>query len=113
MLNRFIYNSSMALRRLGVDFHEENDPRVLAMRRKIADLGCINFDVQIEADGKWSAESVNLDGIITGGDAYPADMADAIKDAIFTYFGIPPHLCNDRLLRGSNEPVRLRERIYV
>ena len=65
----------------------------------IGRVGGINFKIEKSASGEWVAESTNVDGIITGGKNYPHDVNANIKDAIFTYFEIPPELCNDSVLR--------------
>lgn len=115
-LNYAIYLSSNVLRKLGVDFHEQHDARVMNMRKRIAELGGkIEFDIEVDSEtGEWSAESVNLEGIITGGKNYnPKSVNETLKDAIFTYFDIPPHLCNEALLRHGNEPVMARQKVYA
>ena len=112
MLNRFIYRSAQALRHLGVDFHEERDLRVQEMRKTIRDNGSIRFRIEVMKDGSWVAESENVDGIITGGTSKDR-MNETLKDAIFTFFQIPPHLCNDALMQGQDEPIRLERRVYA
>lgn len=107
-----IYTLANFLRDLGYDFKEAKDPRVLAMKKKIGELGKIEFKIEQYPDGLWTAESTNVDGIITGGDDIK-EMGSVIRDSIFTYYGIPPHLCNDSLLRADNEPVTLTQRVYA
>ena len=111
-MTKAIYLFSQALRRLGVRFHEEQDPRVQAMQKTIHDLGSIQFKIEIYEDGSWVAESTNIDGIITGG-TNKDNINETLKDAVFTYFEIPPHLCNDALVKGSDEPLKLEQRVYV
>jgi hypothetical protein len=111
-MTKVIYRLSQALRRLGFSFHEERDPRVQAMRKAIRDLGSINFNIEVFKDGSWAAESINIDGIITGG-TNKDHINETLKDAVFTYFEIPPHLCNDALVKGSDEPLRLEQRVYA
>lgn len=111
-MTKAVYKLAQILRRLGYRFHEENDPRVLAMRKAIRDLGSIQFNIEVFKDGSWAAESINVDGIITGG-TKKENINDAIKDAVFTYFEIPPQLCNDALMRGSDEPIKLEQRVYA
>ena len=72
----------------------------------------IRFSIEQYPDGSWSAESVNIDGILTGG-TDPRDLPDAMKDAIFTYFEIPPQYCDDTLLRPDNEPAKVRQRMHI
>jgi hypothetical protein len=98
-LNHLTYTIANLLRRTGFDFHEADDARVQAMRAEIKRLGSLKFKIEISPDGSWAAESVNLDGIITGS-RHLKDMNALLKDAIFTYFEIPPHLCNDTLLNA-------------
>lgn len=112
LLNRTIYSVANALRKAGVDFHERNDERVKNMQRDIQRLGKIEFKIEHYPDGSWTAESSNIDGIITGG-ANTSEIPSMIRDATFTYFGIPPHLCNDALLKADNEPVTVIQRVYV
>lgn len=113
LLNKTIYLVANQLRRRGYDFNESADERIIAMKYAIQRLGGkIEFKIEQYPDGYWTAESINLDGIITGGSN--AKKATAmIRDAIFTYFGIPSHLCNDAVLRADNEPIILKQHIYV
>lgn len=110
--NRIIYSVVQALRKWGVRFDEQNDARVQAMRKEIERLNGIQFSIEQYPDGSWVAESKNIDGIITGSDSIK-DLLSFQKDAIFTYFGIPPHLCNDVLLKADNEPVVVSQKVYV
>ena len=111
-MRTLIYFFAQLLRRLGVNFREENDPRVQAMQEAIKKLGSIRFHIEVLPDGSWAAESTNIDGIITGGTDKESINA-MIKDAIFTYFGIPPQLCNDSLMKSSDEPLKLEQRVYA
>ena len=112
MRNKFIFHGSKLLRKAGVNFHERNNPAVLEMEKKIHELGSIEFKTEFYPDGSWVAESTNIDGIITGG-AETKEMSALIKDAIFTYFRIPPHLSHDSLLRANNEPVTVDQRVWA
>lgn len=98
--NQVIYHLAQAWRRVGYDFHEDRDSRVKSMREAIRGLGSIRFDIEGFPDGTWVAQSTNVEGIITGG-ADKKKMNPMLKDAIFTYYGIPPQLCNDGLVRTS------------
>ena len=111
-LNKYIYKFSNLIRKMGIDLHENNDPRVIAMKKEIGRLGKIEFKIEQYPDGSWTAESINIDGIITGG-TNTQDISATIKDAVFTYFEIPPHLCVDSLLRRDNEPVTMRQNVYA
>ena len=82
------------------------------MKREIDKIGKIEFKIEQHPDGSWTAESVNFDGIITCG-TNRQNISYTIKDAIFTYFEIPPQLCVNTLLRGDNEPVTIRQNVYA
>ncbi len=82
------------------------------MRKKLNELGGIDFKIEQYPDGSWAAESTNVDGIITGG-TYIKNIPESIRDATFTYFGVPPYLCVDNLLKANNEPVVLKQHVYV
>ena len=88
------------------------DERVIKMKKEIDKMGKVEFKIEQFPDGSWSAESTNFDGIITGGTS-TQNIASTIKDAIFTYFEIPPHLCVDTLLKGNNEPVTIKQNVYA
>ncbi len=111
-MTNVVYKMAQALRRVGFNFHEENDPRVKAMRETIHKLGSIKFNIEVFENGSWAAESTNLDGIITGG-TNKENINETLKDAVFTYFEIPPQLCNDSLMRASDEPMKLEQRVYA
>ncbi len=113
MFNRFIYSAARMLRARGVHFKEQEDPRVQEMMKTIRRAGGIAFRIQVQEGGQWVAESTHIDGILTGGTRYPHDVTDMIRDAIFTYFEIPPHLCNDALIREQGELARVEERVYA
>ena len=110
--SKFVFGASQILRGVGFDFNERNNPYVQEMLKRINLIGGINFKVEQYTDGSWTAESVNIDGIITGG-ADLRQQNDLIRDAIFTYFEIPPYLCNNALLRHNGEPVTAEQRIYA
>ena len=112
-LNKTLYFASNALRYFGYDFHEGADKRVCTMKDTIRQIGGkIEFKIEQYPDGSWTAESVNVDGILTGGTSTKA-ASSTLKDAVFTYFRIPPHLCNDAVLRADNEPVTVMQHVYV
>lgn len=113
LLNKTISFAANTLRQLGYDFKEGTDRRVQEMKKEIQRLGGrIEFKVEQYPDGSWTAESVNLDGVITGG-TNTKEVIPTIRDAVFTYFGIPPYLCNDTTLHADNEPVTLKQHMYV
>ncbi|MEK7159638.1 MAG: hypothetical protein AAB766_04025 [Patescibacteria group bacterium] len=112
-LNKTIYLAAKQLRHWGYNFSENTDTRVLTMKNEIQRLGGkIEFNVEQYPDGSWTAESINIDGIISGG-ASTRELSSTMRDAVFTFFGIPPHLCNDSILRADNEPVTLKKHVYV
>lgn len=112
MLTKTIYAGAMRLRKWGFDFNETQNPLVQEMQKTIQDLKGIQFDVTIDKEtNEWVAESSNIDGIITSGASYPCDFSENTKDAIFTYFEIPPYLCNDALLHSAqHDNVETEER---
>lgn len=112
MLNKYIYSLSNLIRKIGIDFNEKSDKRIIEMKKKIDKLGKIEFKIQQYPDGSWTAESTNVDGIITGGKT-TQNISASIKDATFTYFEIPPHLCVDSLLKSDNEPVTVKQHVYA
>ena len=111
-INKYIYNLANLGRKFGINFQEDSDKRVLEMKREISRLGKIEFKIEQYPDGSWTAESTNIDGIITGG-KNTRDISASIKDAVFTYFEVPPHFCVDSILRGDNEPVVLTRNVYA
>ena len=111
-MNKLIYIFAQGLRRIGYNFHEDQDPRVKAMQAQIQQLGSIQFKVEVATDGSWVAESTNIEGILTGG-TNQHNITEHIKDAIFTYFEIPPYLCDDALMKSSGEALTLGWRIYA
>ena len=108
------YKTVRAMRKLGLGFDPSKSEEIKNMREVMASLsgGGIQFTVSREANGEWMAESVNIDGILTGGDAKD-DVDEMIKDAIFTYFGIPPQFCDDSLLREASEPVVIKQEVFA
>lgn len=112
MLNKIVFNISQVLRNFGVNFNENSHPKSILMKDKIQELGGIKFKIEFYPDGRWAAESTNVDGIITGSDNVK-EINNLIKDAIFTYFEIPPHLCNDKALKADNEPVMVTQKVYA
>ena len=111
-MNKAIYTVAQLLRRMGVRFHEEQDPRVQSMRQAIDRLGSIQFSIEVAPDGTWAAESTNIDGIITGGRSLES-INEQLKDAVFTYFEIPPHLCSEALVKAQGEAVKFEHRVYA
>ena len=111
-INKYTYKFFNLIRKMEIDLHENNNPRVIAMKGEIERLGKIELKVEQYPDGSWTAESTNIDGIITGG-KNTQDISATIKDAVFTYFEIPPHLCVDSLLKRDNEPVTMRQNVYA
>jgi len=112
MDNRILFRASQILRRLGMGFEGRDHPAILRMQREIHNIGSIQFKIEYYPDGSWTAESTNIDGIITGS-RNVKDISFTLKDSVFTYFGVPPHLCNDNLLKGDNEPAAVAQRVYA
>lgn len=113
IITKTIYNTAQILRKLGFDFKAEQNERVIEMNNEITSLGGgIDFKIEQYPDGSWTAESVNVDGIITGGENIK-DSAAIIRDAVFTYYRVPPQFCQDESLHSNNEPVTLRQKVYV
>ncbi len=112
-MNKIKYILASMYYKIGFGFKPENHSCILNMKKVIQDMdGGIEFKIEQYPDGSWIAESVNIDGIITGG-GNVKQISSTIKDAIFTYFGIPPHLCREELLKSNNEPVTIKQRVYV
>lgn len=111
-MRKYIYSLANLIRKAGLDLKEGSDKRVLEMQKEISKIGKLEFKIEQYPDGTWVAESTNIDGIITGGKT-TKNMSATIKDAVFTYFEIPPYLCADSLLKGDNEPVTLTQRVYA
>ena len=111
-INRIMYNLATSARRLGYNFHESKDERVVRMKKEIDRLGKLEFKIEQYPDGSWTAESTNVDGIITGG-KITKNIPSSIRDAVFTYFEIPPHLCVNTLLKADNEPVTTKQHMYA
>ncbi|MFH1890164.1 MAG: hypothetical protein ABIJ91_01170 [Candidatus Kuenenbacteria bacterium] len=112
LLNKYIYNLSNLARKMGYKLNEENDERVIRMKKEINRIDKIEFKIEQYPDGSWTAESVNIDGIITGGTS-AQNISNMIKDAVFTYFEIPAYLCNNDLLQKDNEPVIIKQNVYA
>ncbi|MCL2085832.1 type II toxin-antitoxin system HicB family antitoxin [Candidatus Saccharibacteria bacterium] len=98
----------------GLVFDAKNNPEIKEMQKTIAKLEnkAIIFRVAKDTNGDWYAESTNLPGILTGGNSTD-DINEMIKDAIFTYFGVPAKYCDDRLLRHENERVEIKREAFV
>jgi predicted RNase H-like HicB family nuclease len=89
--NQLVYWAANQLRRTGYSFNEQLDERVQEMKNAILGMEnhAIQFKIEQYPDGSWSVESTNIEGIMTGG-TDPREIPEMIKDAIFTYFEIPP-----------------------
>jgi predicted RNase H-like HicB family nuclease len=86
----------------------------MAMRKEIASHGSngIEFSVSTSRDGEWFAESITIPGIITGG-SNVRYIDEMIKDAIFTYFGVDPKHCDDRLLKNIGDVAAIKQLVQV
>ncbi len=101
------------MRQLGVSHPRQNGLQLEAMKKEVAKIGGkIEFKIEQYPDGFWTAESINIDGIITG-DKITKNVSATIRDAVFTYFGVPPYLCQDDILKADNEPTILTQKVYV
>src|SRR3989344_7557106 len=112
MFTRAIFNISQLAKKRGIDFHENQNPIVLAMLKKMNELKEISFTIEHYPDGSWTAESTNITGILTGGNDVK-EISRVIKGAVFTYFEIPPYLVNYDLVRMNNEPVTIEQKVYT
>ncbi len=100
-------------RKMGVKFDPMSSKEVKDMRAAIDELqDGIQFEIGLHPDGSWSARSTNVDGIITGG-VDQSDVSEMIKDAIFTYYDVPPQFCVDALLKGSGEKKTVKNEMLV
>lgn len=102
-------------KKLGVTSHPLSCQKVKDMRDEIDALGSeggVKFEVGMYPDGSWSAKSTNVDGIISGG-FHQSEISEMIKDAIFTYYDIPPQYCNDALLKSSGEKKTVKNELLI
>lgn len=107
-----IFKASGLLRAMGIDVADKRHQAILEMQKNINQLGSIEFKIEMYPDGSWAAESVNVDGIISGG-RDTKEINAMLKDAIFTYFDVPSYLCDDNLLRAPNEPVTVGQHVWA
>ena len=112
LITKLTYVLADVLRKAGFHFREEMHPQVVEMRRKIDELGRIEFRLELYPDGSWSAESTNIEGIVTGS-RNRNEIPYLLKDAVFTYFEVPPYACKDQLIRLPEEPVTVAQRVYA
>ena len=111
-LTQIIYRFAQTLRKLGVDFGERNNSKIREMQMKINQLGGIKFKIEIYPDNSWVAESINIDGIITGSKDIK-EKNSFIRDATFTYFEISPKLCNDKLIKTDDEAMTITQKVHA
>jgi len=100
------------MRSKGYNFQESRHPSIKAMKEEISELKGIDFRIKVYPDGSWVAKSPNVQGLLTG-DRDQSDINELLKDAIFTYYSVPPQLANDRMLRNSGEPIRAEQKVHV
>jgi predicted RNase H-like HicB family nuclease len=114
MKHSFVFKLADFMRKHGYNFREETRPEVALMQKEIASLDnrSINFAIKYYPDGSWVAKSSNVDGILTGG-RNQAEAQELIKDAIFTYYGVPPQYARDSLLRNTSEPIKAEQKVHV
>lgn len=110
-----LYQLADLARRLGYDFHSPENEAVLRMRQAIAQLAgrAIQINVETAPNGTWFAQSTNVDGLITGG-SDQSEMDAMIRDAIFTYYGIPPqHALDSLIVNLSDRKSRTKQESYA
>ena len=93
----------------------ERNYRVKTMQNDIRRMGGLKFKIEKNNEG-WIAECKNFKGIITGGinpKVTDEEINSQIKDAIFTTFGIPSYLSKDSLIRNTEEPIVVEERVFA
>lgn len=64
--------------------------------------GRIEFELRIDRNSEWCAQSTNLSGILTGG-WKDDDIDKMIEDAISTYFDVPAKYKTVNVELGSTE----------
>src|SRR5438477_11572991 len=108
------YKLANFLRTKGRGINGAQSAEVIAMQKEITSLEGknINFEIKTYVDGSWMAKSTNVEGILTGGNDQK-EINEMLKDAVFTYYGIPPEFADDKLLRNSGEPVTTEQRVHV
>lgn len=108
------YQLANFLRSKGHNFNEHLRPEVIQMQKEISSLENhnINFEIKVYPDGSWTAKATNVEGLLTGG-RKQSEINGLIKDAIFTYYGVPPQYADDKLLRNSGEPVTAEQQVHV
>lgn len=98
------YKLAQFLHALHLSPDPKKSPDVQKMFNTIKKLegGRIEFKITFYQNNDWSAESVNLPGIITAGDSHE-DIDTMVEDAVFTYFNIPSRYCTSITL-NRQEP---------
>ncbi len=99
-LARFLGKPISANRQKGIE-------AIANMYRSISSLpgGAIRFHYYDDGDGYWHVESTNIEGIITGGSKND-NVEEMIEDAVYTYYGIPPEFCTQKMGFTIREGVR-------
>lgn len=107
------YRLARLVKQMGLQCNPQKCEALLGMQKEMATLrDGIQFSITRDASGGWVAESANIDGILTGGG--PNDSVDnMIKDAIFTYYGVPPEYCDGALIRSASESATTKQAMYV
>ncbi|HEX9679343.1 MAG TPA: hypothetical protein VGA08_01870 [Candidatus Saccharimonadales bacterium] len=108
------YRLAQFMRSYGYNFAEATRPEIVEMKEEMAKLknGAINFDIKGYPNGSWVAKSTNVKGIITGGTDL-REIDGYLKDATFTYYGVPPQFANDSMLRNTGEPVKSKQNVVI
>ena len=67
--------------------------------------GKLTFNISFHDEG-WTAQCLQIPTIITGSNnSQPTvkEIDELVKDAIFTAYAIPPHLCDSRFFMNKDE----------
>ena len=112
----FRYLLSRKLRKFGLLPDAKDSEAVKNMLKAIKNLegGKIKFEFEFDENGNWAVESLNVNGIVTGG-TFDDNIPELINDAIFTYYAIPPEYCDDSLLlkKSKTKEAKTSSRFYV
>lgn len=106
------YKLTKVIKGMGFSFKQSNSTAVADMMKELNELKSIDFRIETFPNGDWVAESTNLTGIITGG-SKGDDISEMIKDAIFTYYGVPAEYCESKILRAAGEPRKLTQEVAI
>lgn len=77
--------------------------------------GDLVFRFNVSNNGDWVAVAKDFPGMITGGNLYEDNQKDIrkkIADVAFTYFGVPPEYCDDKILIEENKTILNRNQSF-